>query len=79
MTITKARIDMNIPKKRPGVLQHSKARLPDSTKMCIVVLRHIDFAKVKKSRLDRITRALSRMTFINTCWQSRSDATIELY
>jgi protein pelota len=47
LTITKARIDMNIPKKRPGSSQHSKAITRFYENVYQAVLRHIDFAKVK--------------------------------
>lgn len=47
LTITKARIDMNIPKKRPGSSQHSKAITKFYENVYQAVLRHIDFAKVK--------------------------------
>jgi protein pelota len=47
LTITKAKIDMNIPKKRPGSSQHSKAITRFYENVYQAVLRHIDFAKVK--------------------------------
>lgn len=47
LTITKAKIDINIPKKRTGTTQHSKsvAKFYDSIYQAVV--RHYDFGKIK--------------------------------
>mmetsp|Transcript_14920 Transcript_14920/g.22053 ORF Transcript_14920/g.22053 Transcript_14920/m.22053 type:complete len:287 (+) Transcript_14920:186-1046(+) len=47
LTITKARIDMNIPKKRTGSSNHSKALTKFNEAIYQAILRHVDFAKVK--------------------------------
>jgi protein pelota len=47
LTTTKARIDMNIPKKRTGSSQHSKSTEKFFDAVYQAVLRHVDFAKVK--------------------------------
>jgi len=47
LTITKARIEVNIPKKRTGSSQHSKAITKFYEAVYQAVLRHIDFNKVK--------------------------------
>jgi len=47
LTITKARIEMNIPKKRTGSSQHDKSTKKFYEAVYQAILRHIDFAKVK--------------------------------
>lgn len=47
LTITKARIDVNIPKKRTGSSQHSKATTKFYEAIYQAILRHVDFYKVK--------------------------------
>jgi protein pelota len=47
LTITKARIDKNIPKKRTGSSQNAKAITKFFEAVYQAILRHIDFAKVK--------------------------------
>lgn len=47
LTITKARIDMNIPKKRTGSDKSSKALQKFFEAVYQAILRHVDFAKVK--------------------------------
>jgi protein pelota len=47
LTITKARIEVNIPKKRTGSSQHAKALAKFYEAVYQAVLRHIDFTKVK--------------------------------
>lgn len=47
LTVTKARIETNIPKKRTGSSSHSKATTKFYESVYQAVLRHIDFAKVK--------------------------------
>jgi len=47
LTITKARIEVNIPKKRTGSSQHPKAMKKFYEAVYQAVLRHIDFAKIK--------------------------------
>jgi protein pelota len=47
LTITKARIDVNIPKKRTGSSQHAKATTKFFEAIYKAILLHIDFTKVK--------------------------------
>lgn len=47
LTITKARIETNIPKKRTGSSQHPKAIKRFYAAVYQAVLRHIDFTKIK--------------------------------
>lgn len=47
LTITKARIEVNIPKKRTGSSQHPKAMKKFFEAVYQAVLRHVDFAKIK--------------------------------
>ena len=47
LTITKARIDINIPKKRTGSSQNSKATTKFYEAVYQALLRHIDFSKIK--------------------------------
>lgn len=47
LTITKARIELNIPKKRSGSTQHGKSTTRFYEAVYQAILRHIDFAKVK--------------------------------
>ena len=47
LTITKACIDTNIPKKRVGSSQHAKSIVKFYEAVYQAVIRHIDFAKVK--------------------------------
>jgi len=47
LTITKARIEMNIPKKRTGSSGHDKATKKFYEAVYQAILRHIDFEKVK--------------------------------
>ena len=47
LTVTKARIDVNIPKKRTGSSQNSKAVTKFYEAVYQAILRHVDFAKVK--------------------------------
>ena len=48
LTVTKARIETNIPKKRTGYTsQHSKATTKFYEAIYQAILRHVDFAKVK--------------------------------
>jgi protein pelota len=47
LTITKARIDVNIPKKRTGSSQNAKATKKFYEAVYQATLRHIDFSKVK--------------------------------
>lgn len=47
LTITKARIEVNIPKKRTGSSQHSKAITKFYEAVYQAIMRHIDFSKVK--------------------------------
>ena len=47
LTITKARIEVNIPKKRTGSSNHSKAMTKFFDAVYQAILRHIDFTKVK--------------------------------
>ena len=47
LTITKARIETNIPKKRTGSSQNSKAITKFFEAIYQAILRHVDFAKVK--------------------------------
>ena len=47
LTVTKARIDINIPKKRTGSDKNSKAIIKFYEAVYQAVLRHVDFAKVK--------------------------------
>ena len=47
LTITKARIEINIPKKRTGSSQHPKAMKKFFEAVYQAVLRHVDFAKIK--------------------------------
>lgn len=47
LTVTKARIDMNIPKKRTGSSQQSKAVIKFYDAVYRAILQHIDFSKVK--------------------------------
>lgn len=47
LTITKARIDLNIPKKRAGSTQHAKSIKRFYEAVYQAILRHIDFSKVK--------------------------------
>ena len=47
LTITKARIEVNIPKKRTGSSNHAKAITKFYEAVYQAVLRHIDFTKVK--------------------------------
>ena len=47
LTITKARIEVNIPKKRTGSSQNSKAVTKFYEAVYQAILRHIDFIKVK--------------------------------
>ena len=47
LTITKARIEVNIPKKRTGSSQNSKATTKFFEAVYQAMLRHIDFQKVK--------------------------------
>ena len=47
LTITKARIETNIPKKRTGSSNHSKATTKFHEAVYQAVLRHVDFIKVK--------------------------------
>jgi hypothetical protein len=47
LTITKARIELNIPKKRTGSTQHGKSMMRFYEAVYQAILRHIDFAKVK--------------------------------
>ena len=47
LTITKARIDVNIPKKRTGSTQNAKATTKFFEAVYQAILRHIDFHKVK--------------------------------
>jgi len=47
LTITKARIEVNIPKKRTGSSQHPKAIKKFFEAVYQAVLRHIDFSKIK--------------------------------
>jgi protein pelota len=47
LTITKARIDKNIPKKRTGSSQNAKAITKFFEAVYQAILRHIDFSKVK--------------------------------
>lgn len=47
LTITKARVEVNIPKKRTGSSAHSKAITKFYEAVYQAVLRHIDFSKVK--------------------------------
>lgn len=47
LTVTKARIETNVPKKRTGSSQHDKAIKKFFEAVYRAVLQHIDFAKVK--------------------------------
>lgn len=47
LTITKARIEVNIPKKRTGSSQNAKAIKRFFETVYQAILRHVDFAKVK--------------------------------
>jgi protein pelota len=47
LTITKARIELNIPKKRTGSTQHAKSTTRFYEAVYQAILRHVDFAKVK--------------------------------
>ena len=47
LTLTKARIEINIPKKRTGSSQHPKAMKKFFEAVYQAVLRHVDFAKIK--------------------------------
>ena len=47
LTVTKARIEMNIPKKRTGSSSHSKATTKFYEAVYQAVLRHVDLTKVK--------------------------------
>jgi protein pelota len=47
LTITKARIEVSIPKKRTGSSQHQKSTTKFYEQVYQAVLRHIDFSKVK--------------------------------
>ncbi|KAL3920606.1 MAG: hypothetical protein SGILL_003180 [Bacillariaceae sp.] len=47
LTITKARIDVNIPKKRTGSSANSKAIIKFFEAVYQAILRHVDFKKVK--------------------------------
>jgi protein pelota len=47
LTVTKARIDMTIPKKRTGSSQHDKATTKFLEAVYQAVLKHVDFQKVK--------------------------------
>eukprot|EP00429_Kryptoperidinium_foliaceum_P009960 CAMPEP_0176004082 /NCGR_PEP_ID=MMETSP0120_2-20121206/1508_1 /TAXON_ID=160619 /ORGANISM="Kryptoperidinium foliaceum, Strain CCMP 1326" /LENGTH=413 /DNA_ID=CAMNT_0017336749 /DNA_START=45 /DNA_END=1286 /DNA_ORIENTATION=- len=47
LTITKARIEVNIPKKRTGSDKNSKATTKFFDSLYQAILRHIDFSKVK--------------------------------
>lgn len=47
LTITKARIEVHIPKKRTGSSQHSKSITKFYETVYQAILRHIDFSKVK--------------------------------
>ena len=47
LTITKARVDTNIPKKRSGSSHHSKAILKFYEAIYQAILRHLDFMKIK--------------------------------
>ena len=47
LTVTKSKIELNIPKKRTGSSQHSKAMLKFYEAMYQAILRHVDFSKIK--------------------------------
>ena len=47
MTITRAKVEVHIPKKRAGASGHAKAVARFNEQMYQAVLRHIDFAKIK--------------------------------
>jgi protein pelota len=47
LTITKARIEVNIPKKRTGSSNHSKSMTKFFEAVYQAILRHIDFTKIK--------------------------------
>ena len=47
LTVVKARIDMNIPRKRVGSSNHSKAVQKFYGAVYQAALRHVDFSKVK--------------------------------
>lgn len=47
LTITKARIDTNIPKKRTGSTNHAKAITKFYEAIYQALLRHVDFSKIK--------------------------------
>jgi protein pelota len=47
LTITKARIDKSIPKKRTGSSNHSKAILKFYEAIYQAILRHVDFSTIK--------------------------------
>jgi protein pelota len=64
LTITKARMEVNIPKKRTGSSAHAKAVTKFYHAVYQAILRHVDFTKVKVVLLPR--RVLSRRICINT-------------
>lgn len=47
VTVTKARIDMNIPKKRTGSTNHAKALTKFYEAIYQAILRHVDFSQIK--------------------------------
>ena len=47
LTVTKARIEINIPKKRTGSSHHDKATTKFYEAIYQAILRHVDFSKVK--------------------------------